>query len=189
MKSHASFNLRRMIQVSVLGGLAYVLTYLAIPIIPMAPYMKLDFGDIPILLATVLLSVRSGILVAVLRSLLYFVFTGISLINLVGITALLIASVTIILVVASVEKMVHGKVKYPLMILGTATALTIIMSLLNYFVITPLYIQMAGFKLSLNLRLYVFYTVVPFNLIKGLLIGMVFAIVINRNRVWEKYKE
>lgn len=189
MQSYTSFNLRRMIQISVLGGLAYVLTYLSIPIIPMAPYMKLDFGDIPVLLAAVLLSTRSGILVALLRSLLYFVFTGASLINLVGVTALFIASVTIILVAFVVEKISNIKLKYPLMVFCSAAMLTIVMSLLNYFIITPLYIKIAGFKLSFNLGTYVLYTVVPFNLIKGLLIGLVFAVIINRNHVWKKYKE
>ncbi|WP_220729690.1 ECF transporter S component [Apilactobacillus zhangqiuensis] len=183
------FSLKNLVQVSILGGLAYLLTYLSVPILPMAPYMKLDFGDIPILLATVLLSTRSGLIVALLRAVLYFVFTGVSLINLIGISALLIASLTIVLSVTLVDKLVQNKAKYVIMILFETFMLTLVLSVLNYFVITPLYINLTGFKLSFSLLDSVLYTVAPFNLIKGLFIGIVFVIIYNRSNAWEKYKE
>lgn len=183
------FSLKNLVQVSILGGLAYLLTYLSVPILPMAPYMKLDFGDIPILLATVLLSTRSGLIVALLRAVLYFVFTGVSLINLIGISSLLIASLTIVLSVTLVNKLVQNNAKYVIMVLFETVMLTLVMSVLNYFVITPLYINLTGFKLSFSLLDSVLYTVAPFNTIKGLFIGIVFVIVYNRSNAWEKYKE
>ncbi len=183
------FSLKNLVQVSILGGLAYLLTYLSVPILPMAPYMKLDFGDIPILLATVLLSTRSGLIVALLRAVLYFIFTGVSLINLIGISALLIASLTIVLSVTLVDKLVQNKAKYVIMILFETFMLTLVLSVLNYFVITPLYINLTGFKLSFSLLDSVLYTVAPFNIIKGLFIGIVFVIIYNRSNAWEKYKE
>lgn len=187
--TNSRFSLKNLVQVSILGGLAYLLTYLSVPILPMAPYMKLDFGDIPILLATVLLSTRSGLIVALLRAVLYFVFTGVSLINLIGISALLIASLTIVLSVTLVNKLVQNNAKYVIMVLFETVMLTLVMSVLNYFVITPLYINLTGFKLSFSLLDSVLYTVAPFNTIKGLFIGIVFVIVYNRSNAWEKYKE
>ncbi|CAI2604112.1 Riboflavin transporter RibU [Apilactobacillus kunkeei] len=187
--TNSRFSLKNLVQVSILGGLAYLLTYLSVPILPMAPYMKLDFGDIPILLATVLLSTRSGLIVALLRAVLYFVFTGVSLINLIGISSLLIASLTIVLSVTLVNKLVQNNAKYVIMVLFETVMLTLFMSVLNYFVITPLYINLTGFKLSFSLLDSVLYTVAPFNTIKGLFIGIVFVIVYNRSNAWEKYKE
>ncbi|CAI2601755.1 ECF transporter S component [Apilactobacillus kunkeei] len=187
--TNSRFSLKNLVQVSILGGLAYLLTYLSVPILPMAPYMKLDFGDIPILLATVLLSTRSGLIVALLRAVLYFVFTGVSLINLIGISSLLIASLTIVLSVTLVNKLVQNNAKYVIMVLFETVMLTLVMSVLNYFVITPLYINLTGFKLSFSLLDSVLYTVAPFNTIKGLFIGIVFVIVYNRSNAWEKYKE
>ncbi|WP_353318234.1 ECF transporter S component [Apilactobacillus apinorum] len=189
MERSSSFSLRNLVQVSVLGGLAYLLTYLSVPLIPIAPYMKLDFGDIPILLATVLISTRSGLIVAVLRALLYFIFTGPSLISLIGVMALLIASITIVLSVTVADKMFEGKKKYIAMIVIETLMLTIVMSLLNYFIITPLYISLAGFKLSFSLLDSIIYTVAPFNLLKGLFVGIVFVIIYNRSNAWSKYKE
>ena len=75
------------------------------------------------------------------------------------------------------------------MILFETVVLTLVMSVLNYFVITPLYINLTGFKLSFSLLDSVLYTVTPFNIIKGLFIGIVFVIVYNRSNAWEKYKE
>lgn len=183
------FSLKNLVQVSILGGLAYLLTYISVPILPMAPYMKLDFGDIPILLATVLLSTRSGLMVALLRAVLYFVFTGVSFINLIGISSLFIASLTIVLSVTLVDKLVQNKFKYVIMIIFETFMLTLVLSVLNYFVITPLYINLTGFKLNFSLLNSVLYTVVPFNIIKGLFIGIVFVIIYNRGNAWEKYKE
>ncbi|AYF92551.1 ECF transporter S component [Apilactobacillus bombintestini] len=189
MTNSHHLSLRKLVQVSILGGLAYLLTYLSVPIIPIAPYMKLDFGDIPILLATVLLSTRSGIVVALLRSLLYFIFTGISVINLIGVSSLLVASLTIIFSVTIIDQLLNSKIKYVAMIILETLSLTVIMSLMNYFIITPLYMQLTGFKLSFSLSSSIIYIVVPFNIIKGLFIGIIFVLLIKHSKTWEKYRE
>lgn len=189
MTNSHHLSLRKLVQVSILGGLAYLLTYLSVPIIPIAPYMKLDFGDIPILLATVLLSARSGIVVALLRSLLYFIFTGISVINLIGVSSLLVASLTIIFSVTIIEQLLNSKIKYAAMIILETLSLTVIMSLMNYFIITPLYMQLTGFRLSFSLASSIIYIVVPFNIIKGLFIGIIFVLLIKHSKTWEKYRE
>lgn len=189
MTNSHHLSLRKLVQVSILGGLAYLLTYLSVPIIPIAPYMKLDFGDIPILLATVLLSTRSGIVVALLRSLLYFIFTGISVINLIGVSSLLVASLTIIFSVTIIDQLLNSKIKYVAMIILETLSLTVIMGLMNYFIITPLYMQLTGFRLSFSLSSSIIYIVVPFNIIKGLFIGIIFVLLIKHNKTWEKYRE
>ncbi len=189
MTNSHHLSLRKLVQVSILGGLAYLLTYLSVPIIPIAPYMKLDFGDIPILLATVLLSTRSGIVVALLRSLLYFIFTGISVINLIGVSSLLVASLTIIFSVTVIDQLLNSKIKYVAMIILETLSLTVIMSLMNYFIITPLYMQLTGFRLSFSLSSSIIYIVVPFNIIKGLFIGIIFVLLIKHSKTWEKYRE
>ena len=57
-------------------------------------------------------------------------------------------------------------------------ALTIFMSIANYFVITPIYLQLYGVTtqqfLGTSLASYVAIGIVPFNLIKGLLVSGVF---------------
>lgn len=189
MTNSHHLSLRKLVQVSILGGLAYLLTYLSVPIIPIAPYMKLDFGDIPILLSTVLLSTRSGIVVALLRSLLYFIFTGTSVINLIGVSSLLVASLTIIFSVTIIDQLLNSKIKYVAMIILETLSLTFIMSLMNYFIITPLYMQLTGFRLSFSLSSSIIYIVVPFNIIKGLFIGIIFVLLIKHSKTWEKYRE
>ncbi|UQS85423.1 ECF transporter S component [Apilactobacillus apisilvae] len=187
MSSRKGFNLQRIIQISVLSGLAYLLSYLSISIIPIAPYMKLDFGDIPILLAAILLSTSSGVIVALMRAFLYFVFTGPSIINLIGISSLLLASLTIVFSIALVNKIIKGKFKYPLMIIIETICLTVIMSLANYFIITPLYVQLAGFQLNFSLVNSILYAVVPFNIIKGIFIGVIFVLIFSRRKSWFRY--
>ncbi|TPR13885.1 ECF transporter S component [Apilactobacillus timberlakei] len=189
MFSSNKFSLQRIVQISILSGLAYLLSYISVSIIPIAPYMKLDFGDIPILLATILLSTSSGIIVSVMRAFLYFIFTGPSIINLIGVSSLLLASLTIVLSMSLVDRLFSKKIKYVLMVLFETISLTLIMSLANYFIITPLYINLAGFHFNFSLADSILYVVIPFNIIKGLFIGIVFVIILNRSKVWSTYKK
>ena len=54
--------------------------------------------------------------------------------------------------------------------------MTIIMSLANYFIITPAYMKLLGMKLSLPLAKLIVIGVVPFNLIKGGILGLITSI-------------
>jgi riboflavin transporter FmnP len=62
--------------------------------------------------------------------------------------------------------------------------MTVVMSLTNWLVVLPLYMQVLGMKLSIALPKLVLFAVVPFNLIKGVLVGTVFALIANRLQHW-----
>ena len=49
--------------------------------------------------------------------------------------------------------------------------MTVVMAAANYWVITPLYIKVLGMKITIPLVKMVLLGVVPFNLIKGIVIG------------------
>lgn len=42
--------LHRLVGIALLGAIAYILMLLEFPILPVAPWMKIDFSDIPILI-------------------------------------------------------------------------------------------------------------------------------------------
>ena len=56
-------------------------------------------------------------------------------------------------------------------IVVAALGMTVIMAVANYWVITPLYIKVLGMKITIPLVKLVLLGVVPFNLIKGIVIG------------------
>ncbi|MDV2576594.1 hypothetical protein RYX41_09180 [Lactiplantibacillus plantarum] len=47
--------LHRLVGIALLGAIAYILMLLEFPILPVAPWMKIDFSDIPILIGLFLL--------------------------------------------------------------------------------------------------------------------------------------
>ena len=55
--------------------------------------------------------------------------------------------------------------------MGATLGMTVIMAAANYWVITPLYIKVLGMKITIPLVKMVLLGVVPFNLIKGIVIG------------------
>lgn len=50
----------RLVELSVLAGCSYILMFFSFPIIPIVPFMKIDFADMPILIGAVLFGPVSG---------------------------------------------------------------------------------------------------------------------------------
>ncbi|EEI18500.1 Riboflavin transporter RibU [Lentilactobacillus hilgardii] len=168
----------RLVEMSVLAGCSYVLMFISFPIIPIVPYMKIDFADIPILIGTVLFGPVSGITIAGLKSLLYWLTTsGGSLIGLIGVGSSFLSSVTLILAFYLGNRF-FGSMKNSLRIILVIAlmmiSLTVIMSLSNWIAVIPLYMSMVGMKIGMPLSSLILFGVVPFNLIKGIVVGGLF---------------
>ena len=72
-----------------------------------------------------------------------------------------------------------------LVVIVVATiGLVVIESLANLTFVLPFYLQVMGMKLSMSLNTVVLVAVIPFNLIKGLLVGNVFWLVYQRLAKW-----
>ena len=65
---------KRLITISMLSAVAFVLTFIKFPLPFIPPYLTLDFSDVPTLLATFLLSPIAGIIVALIKNILNFLF-------------------------------------------------------------------------------------------------------------------
>ena len=80
-----SISVRRGAIAACLAAISYVLMYFSFVIIPIVPFMKLDFSDIPILLGLFILGPWAGLEIAAIRSIIYFVLTGVSLPHMIGV--------------------------------------------------------------------------------------------------------
>ncbi|MEE8823798.1 riboflavin transporter RibU [Lentilactobacillus sunkii] len=170
----------RLVEMSVLAGLSYVLMFISFPIIPVVPYMRLDLADMPILLGTVLFGPVGGMTIAGLKALLYWVTTGADVINFIGVGSSLISSLVLIWAYYLANRLfsfTNGWKKGVLVVLIMAIALTIIMSLTNWLGVIPLYMNLIGMKLGFPLATVILTGVVPFNLIKGIFVGTIFYVV------------
>lgn len=186
---------QKMVAVAMFAAIALVLQYFAFPIMPAFSFLKIDFSDIPVLISMFLFGPAAGVATAFLRSVLHLLTTGFSPDNLVGDTASFLSTTIFtfpIYYFFSVKKQHKGRNKFLGVITGTI-ALTIFMSIANYFVITPLYLMFLGLNatqmLGMSLANYVLIGIVPFNLIKGFIVNAVFLVLHAQLLPWLSRKQ
>ena len=185
---------QKMIAVAMFAAMAVVLQYVAFPVIPAFSFMKVDFSDIPVMLSMFLFGPGAGILTAFLRSALHLLTTGLEPTNMVGDVASFLA--TSLFTLPMFYFFNKGTSSRKNKILGVVTgifALTVFMSLANYFVITPLYLSFYGVTatqfLETSLGQYVAIGVIPFNLVKGIIVSGVFLAIYLKLYPWLTKKQ
>ncbi|HAB50143.1 MAG TPA: ECF transporter S component, partial [Lactobacillus sp.] len=63
------------------------------------------------------------------------------------------------------------------------------LALLNWLVTIPLYMSLLGMKLNIPLGQMILFGVVPFNLIKGIVIGIAFILIYKKLSAWIEHKK
>lgn len=190
---------QKMVAVSLFAAMGLILQYVGFPIIPAFSFMKVDFSDIPVLLSMFLYGPLAGIATAFLRSFLHLLTTGVGdPANLVGDVASFLATISFALPIFYFFQMKNsGKTRQTLnQALGILTGIltmSILMSIANYFVITPIYLAFFGMNadqfLGMSLGKYVVIGVLPFNLIKSMLVSFVFLVLYAKLLPWLSKKQ
>ncbi|MDO1602225.1 Gx transporter family protein [Lactiplantibacillus plantarum] len=178
--------LHRLVGIALLGAIAYILMLLEFPILPVAPWMKIDFSDIPILIRLFLFGVGGAFVITIIKLLLHSAMMGFAIYDLIGSFASFLGTAVLILAFALVLRYYRGNPKWrmPVAIVVATIGLVVIESLANLTFVLPFYLQVMGMKLSMSLNTVVLVAVIPFNLIKGLLVGNVFWLVYQRLAKW-----
>ncbi|EMF0148439.1 ECF transporter S component [Enterococcus hirae] len=185
---------QKMVAVALFAAIGLVLQYIAFPIMPAFSFLKIDFSDIPVLISMFLFGPVAGLVTAFLRSILHLITTGFSPDNLVGDTASFLATAIFTLPIFYFfrKNTQVGKNKFLGVISGTI-AMTIFMSVANYFVITPLYLMFLGLNanqmLGMPLANYVLIGIVPFNIIKGFIVSAAFLVLHAKLLPWLSRKQ
>src|SRR5699024_11745305 len=89
MQSQRSSKLVKLVVLSLLATVSLVLFFISFPLPLLLPYLKVDFCDVPALIAGLVFLPLAGILVVFLKNALYFVAIG--AIDSIGILATLIS--------------------------------------------------------------------------------------------------
>lgn len=177
------FQTKKFVGIAMLAALGYVLMMVSFPIPFLPPYMKVDFSDIPALLGMFLYGPWAGVGIALIRNLLHFITSGDATGLPIGEFANFVSCLAYALPIywlmkrsTSMKRMVVAG------ILGTLS-LSVVMSVLNWFVLTPLYANLLGMSFG-PIQTVVLFGVLPFNLIKGVLMSVVFAVVYVKMANW-----
>src|SRR5690625_7001571 len=71
-----SSRLIKLIVIGLLGAISLILFFISFPLPMLPPYLKVDFSDIPALIAGIIFSPIAGVLVILVKNGLYFVISG-----------------------------------------------------------------------------------------------------------------
>jgi riboflavin transporter FmnP len=166
--------------IGVMTALAFILYLIEVPtafLFPQAPFLKIDFSDVPAIMVGLSVGPIAGVIVELLKNILHFLFLmkepGGS-----GEIANFAAGVAYMLPIILIARKDFRAKKYiPAMILGTVVML-ITMSFVNYFITLPIYgISDSTVKFSMIIS-----TFGPFNLLKAIMVSIVIALLYPRLR-------
>jgi len=182
MQLQRSSKLVKLVALALLAALSLILFFISFPLPMLPPFLKVDFSDIPALLAGLIFSPLAGVLVVFMKNLLYFVASGAS--DPVGVVANFIAGALFVLPVAYLYHRYRGiKSVIAGLIIGTFI-MAVVMSVLNYIIILPAYSVLFGMEFDDTLKMIVVSGVLPFNFIKGIIIGVLFVPLFMKLHQW-----
>lgn len=179
-------SIKRLVAVAMLAAISFVLLFIGFPVLPGFSFLKVDFANLPILIGAVAFGPIWGAVTAVLGGLLDVMFKDGGPVGVLGVAANLLATLSYVLPIYywtknSARESGKTRVRKLMVGIGVGTILmTIVMSLANLFVLLPIYMKLASFHVSVSTLNMVIYGVMPFNLIKGILVGLVIAILFYR---------
>lgn len=169
---------KRLLTVSMLIAISFILMFIKFPLPFLPPYLTMDFSDVPVLVATFAFGPVSGILVALFKNVLNFLIVSHEPI---GNTANFLASICLIIPTYYFYRIKKTKLFMGYGLLTGTILMTIFMSLMNYFVLLPLYGQIMNLAdLAHNLKLIVSAGIIPFNLIKGIVISIIYILIFDK---------
>lgn len=167
---------KKLVGIAILASLAWIVSMLSFPILPGTPFLKVDFSDLAVLFGMYVYGPGAGIVIAFIRSLLSYASTGGEMGFPIGDTAAFIATLSYTLPLYYLLMKKGMSHKYRWLSVGiSSVSLTIVMSLMNWLFIAPAYMAIMGFGVG-PMVTYIIYALLPFNMIKGFLVGTVFYV-------------
>ncbi len=174
-------NTRMFVTVGMLSAISYVLMLFNFPIPPFPKFLMVDFSDVPALIAAITLGPIAGILVEFFKNAIDYIMTGSDTGVPIGHVANFVAGLLFILPVYYIYSRFQSKKGLMIgMITGTVT-MSIMMGILNYFIFLPAYKYFMNYELPSEI---IITGIVPFNILKGILITIVFLLLFVRLQGW-----
>ncbi|UJL45142.1 ECF transporter S component [Virgibacillus sp. NKC19-16] len=182
-KGEQSSKLLKLIILALLGTISLVLFFLNFPLPFLPAYLKIDFSDVPALIAGFIFSPVAGVIVVAIKNVLYLLVSGAG--DPIGVAANFLAGLMFVVPVSMLYHKFKG-VKSVVSGLVTGTIVMAVgMSVLNYFFVLPAYAWFMGWEMTEQVKwISVIAGVLPFNIIKGVVIGLLFVPLFVKMRSW-----
>ncbi|GAB2322394.1 ECF transporter S component [Alkalibacterium sp. m-11] len=175
---------KRLVGIAMLASLAWVISMISFPILPGSPFLKIDFSDLAVLFGMYVYGPLAGVAIAFIRSLLSYAQKGGEMGFPIGDTAAFIATLSYTLPLYLIIAKKGTALKFKLLAGGAASvSLTATMALANWLFIAPAYMAVMGLSVG-PMRTYLLFAIVPFNMIKGPIVAVLFFIAFSKLKPW-----
>ncbi|WP_099466749.1 ECF transporter S component [Konateibacter massiliensis] len=187
--NQSSAKVRKMVQIAMLSAVSVILMLFEIPLFFAPSFYKIDLSEVPVLIGAFAMGPLAGVIIELVKIALNLVITG-SLTAGVGEFANFLIGCSFVVPSAVIYKRMKSKKGAVIgMAVGTFF-MTIIGGILNAFLLLPVYATAFGMPLTAlvemgsavnhfitNLPTFVLFAVVPFNLLKGVVVSFVVALI------------
>ena len=178
--------LRKLVLIAMLSSIATVLMKFNFPLPALPAFLKFDFGEVPAVIAILTMGPIAGILVELIKNILYWFLSGSPTGVPVGEIANFVTGLLFIMPIYFIFNVFkHKKGLVGGVITGTVS-MAVGMSLLNYLVFLPMYTYFLNMPAVTGDALYTMIVlgILPFNLVKGIMIGVATVLLYSRMYKW-----
>jgi riboflavin transporter FmnP len=180
-----NIKLNRMVKISLLSVMAFLLMFLEIPLPFFPEFLKIDISDLPALLGAFAMGPIAGVIIELLKNILHIVLKGTSSVFVGELANFLVGSI-FVLVSGYIYKIKKTKKTAVVSLAVGVVAFSVGATILNYFVFLPLYAvafkmpieAFVGMGAAVNSNInslldFVVLSILPFNLLKGIVVSIV----------------
>lgn len=183
MANNKKINLSTQLKITLLGVIGIIIMFLELQIPIFPSFLKIDLSDVPALMAGFAFGPLAGVLVELLKNVLHlFVSTTSG----VGELANFLIGSSLVVPAAAIYKKDKSRKNAIIGLLVGIVCMAIMGGLANYFILIPFYEKAMGFPVEAivgmsaavngaikDLPTLILYAIVPFNLLKGLVVSAV----------------
>ncbi|CAM3059214.1 ECF transporter S component [Filibacter tadaridae] len=178
--------LRKMILIAILGSIGTVLMQFNFPIPPLPGFLKIDFSEIPAVLAIMTLGPVGGISVELIKNLMHWFMSGSPTGVPVGEIANFTTGILFILPIYWIFNKFRSTKGLTAGLIAGTVAMAVGMSVLNYVLFLPMYTYFLNAPVNSSEALYkmIVLGILPFNLIKGIILMTVSLLLFGSMKKW-----
>lgn len=184
-------NVKFLVSVAMLSSIAFVLMLLKFPIPPFPSFLKIDFSDLPALIGMLIFGPMAGVLVEFLKNVLDYLISGSDTGIPIGHLANFVSGLFFILPTYYIYNKLKTKKGMTIALIISTVIMSIVMSVLNYFVLLPAYTFLLNWPAmsGTEVRQYIVAGIFPFNIVKGIAMSIIFMFLFTKMGTWIKKQQ
>ncbi|GER66057.1 riboflavin transporter FmnP [Weizmannia acidilactici] len=177
------WDLKKFVSIALLSTLAFILMFIKFPIPPFPSFLTVDFSDVPVLVAALLYGPMASVVAELIKNILNYLSLGSEAGVPIGNAANFFAGILFVLPTYFIYRRMRTKKGMTVGLIAGTVSMSVFMSILNYFVILPAYLYFMNFSVG-NVKQYIVAGVLPFNLVKGVIVTILFMLMFTKMKNW-----